>query len=419
MKTKAVRLYGKNDLRLEEFELPAITDDELLAKIVTDSLCMSTYKAAQQGREHKRVPNDVENNPVIVGHELCGEIIEVGKNWKDKYHEGMKFSLQPSLGDTIFDAAGYSFQYFGGNATYVIIPKIYLDKDCIFEYTGEGYFPGSMSEPYSCVIGTYQAHYHTVNGSYVHQMGIREGGYMAMLASAGPMGLAALDYIVHCEKKPGTLVVTDIADDRLNRIKELITPEEAKQNGINLIYLNTKHIGNVTEKLLYYTEGNGFDDVLVFAPVKPLVEMADSILAKDGCLNFFAGPADKQFSAEINFFNVHYNATHVIATNAGNTNDLRIALDMLGKKKLNACFLVTHIGGLNSVIDAICNLPSLPGAKKLIYTHLDIPLTAIEDFEKLGKTNELYKELHEITKRHGGLWSTKAEAYLIENAPKI
>lgn len=49
MKTRAVRIYGKKDLRLEEFELPAIKDGEILIKIVSDSICMSTYKVAIQG----------------------------------------------------------------------------------------------------------------------------------------------------------------------------------------------------------------------------------------------------------------------------------------------------------------------------------------------------------------------------------
>lgn len=43
MKTKAVRLYVKDDLRLEEFELPAIKEDEILAKVVSGSICMSSY----------------------------------------------------------------------------------------------------------------------------------------------------------------------------------------------------------------------------------------------------------------------------------------------------------------------------------------------------------------------------------------
>ncbi|HBG57501.1 MAG TPA: L-sorbose 1-phosphate reductase, partial [Porphyromonadaceae bacterium] len=67
MKTKAVRLYGKKDLRLEEFELPQIKENEILARVVTDSLCMSSYKASSQGTDHKRIPGDVAENPIIIG----------------------------------------------------------------------------------------------------------------------------------------------------------------------------------------------------------------------------------------------------------------------------------------------------------------------------------------------------------------
>ena len=67
VKTRAVRLYGKNDLRLEEFELPETKDNEILAKVVTDSICMSSYKAAKQGADHKRVPVDVATNLLLLG----------------------------------------------------------------------------------------------------------------------------------------------------------------------------------------------------------------------------------------------------------------------------------------------------------------------------------------------------------------
>ena len=40
MKTKAVRIYGVDDLRLDEFELPAIKEDEILARVVSDSICI-------------------------------------------------------------------------------------------------------------------------------------------------------------------------------------------------------------------------------------------------------------------------------------------------------------------------------------------------------------------------------------------
>ncbi len=250
-------------------------------------------------------------------------------------------------------------------------------------------------------------------------MGIRQDGNMASIAAVGPMCLAALDCIVNSDRKPSFLIVTDIDDSRLARIKKQIPPEKAKDNGIELVYLNTKDIPDIKSKLLSYTENKGFDDILVFAPVKPVVEMADSILAKDGCLNFFAGPSDTEFKAELNFYDVHYNATHVVATNAGNTDDLKDALEMLSSKKLNPSFLVTHIGGLNAVIESTMSLPNLPGGKKLIYTNLNLPLKAINDFGMLGVQNGLFKELDKITQKHNGLWSVEAENYLLEHGNKI
>ena len=123
MKTKALRLYGKEDLRLEEFELPEPKDDEILAKVVSDSICMSSYKAAMQGADHKRVPDDVAEHPTIIGHEFCGELVKVGSKWADEFKAGEKFSIQPALNyKGSLAAPGYSYQYIGGDATYVIIP---------------------------------------------------------------------------------------------------------------------------------------------------------------------------------------------------------------------------------------------------------------------------------------------------------
>ena len=78
MKAKAVRLHAANDLRLDEFELPEIKDDEILVKVVSDSICMSTYKCAILGTKHKRVHEDVADHPAIMGHEFAGDIVKVG-----------------------------------------------------------------------------------------------------------------------------------------------------------------------------------------------------------------------------------------------------------------------------------------------------------------------------------------------------
>jgi threonine dehydrogenase-like Zn-dependent dehydrogenase len=423
MKTKAVRLYGKKDLRLEEFELPEIGEDEILAKVVSDSICMSSYKAANQGTEHKRIPDNVATNPIIIGHEFAGELLKIGSNWQHKFKAGQKFSIQPAIyyeqGPVgVLSAPGYSYPYIGGDATYVIIPKDVLVQDCLLAYDGPGYYPASLSEPLSCVIGAMHANYHTKPGSYIHQMEIVQGGKMAILAGVGPMGLAAINYVIMREdRKPSLLVVTDIDQARLDRAASIYSPEWAKSKGIELIYLNTGQ-GDAVANLLELSGGTGYNDVFVFAPVAQVVEQGDAILANDGCLNFFAGPGKPDFSAKFNFYNVHYNSTHVAGTSGGNNDDMVESLEMF-RKGLDPAGLVTHIGGLNAVIDTTLNLPNIPGGKKLIYTHKDIPLTAISEFEEKGKSDPFFAQLHEICKRNRDLWSVEAEEFLLANAKEI
>lgn len=420
IKTTAVRLYGKGDLRLETFDLPEIREDEILAKVISDSICMSSYKAAQQGSEHKRVPDNVSENPIIIGHEFCGEIVEVGSKWASKFKAGDKFSIQPALNYRgSLDAPGYSFSYIGGDATYIIIPSVVMEMDCLLNYKGEAFFYGSLAEPMSCIVGGYHANYHTKAGSYNHIMGITEGGKVAILAGAGPMGLGAIDYAIHCDRKPSLIVVTDIDDARLKRASEILTVEEASKNGVKLLYVNTAKTDNAVDMLMELTDGTGYDDVFVYAPVKPVVEQGDKILGKDGCLNFFAGPTNPLFSAEFNFYNVHYASTHVVGTSGGNTDDMIESLKMMEDGKIDPSAMITHIGGLNAVIDTTLNLPKIPGGKKLIYNHIDMPLTAIDDFAKLGETDPFFKTLSEIVQSNNGLWCARAEKYLLSNAKPI
>ncbi len=420
MKTRAIRLYGVNDLRLEEFELPKIAEDEILAKVITNSICMSDHKAAEQGPNHKRIPKDIDKNPIMLGHEFCGEIVEVGSKWQSKFKVGSRFSIQPALNyKGTLDAPGYSFPYIGGDATYVIIPHQVMELDCLLPYEGDAFFLGSLAEPVSCVVGTFHAMYHTTNGSYVHQMGIVEGGNLAVLAGVGPMGLSAIDYALHnTHRKPGRLVVTDIDDARLKRAASLYSVEDAKNNGVELIYLNTKEFSDPVAKLMELTDGKGYDDVMVMAPVRALVEQADAILAKDGCLNFFAGPNKTDFTASLNFYNVHYASTHIVGTSGGNTDDMRESLMLMEKGLINPSAMVTHIGGLSAVPEAVINLPNIPGGKKMMYTHLDFPLVALTDLAELGKTNPVFAELAKLVEKHNGLWSAEAEAYLLEHCTK-
>jgi len=417
LKTKALRLYGANDLRLEEFELGPVGDDDVLCEVVCDSLCMSSYKELTQGAAHKRVPRDVAQNPVIIGHEFCGRILEVGRNWRHKYQEGAGFAIQPAhFYNGSLSAPGYSYPLCGGDATHVKIPKDILLADCLLPYESDTFFFGSLAEPMSCIVGTFHAIYHTKPGSYEHQMGIAQGGKLALLAGAGPMGLGSIDYALHCERRPGLLVVTDIDEGRLARAQSIYTLEHAAECGVKLVYLNTAKAEDPVSALVELAGGSGFDDVICFAPVRTVVEQADAILGFDGCLNFFAGPADTAFSAPVNFYNVHYASHHLVGTSGGNTGDMREAIALMNAGKINPAAMITHIGGLDCAAETTANLPRIPGGKKLIYNQISLPLTALADFGEKGKSDPLFQKLNEIVNAHNGLWCAEAENRLLAHA---
>jgi threonine dehydrogenase-like Zn-dependent dehydrogenase len=420
MKTKAVRIHGAGDLRLDEFDLPPIADDEILAKVVSDSVCMSSHKLAVQGDRHKRVRAPLAEFPVIIGHEFCGELVEVGPKWSSRFYPGQKFAIQPALNyqGTLW-SPGYSYQYIGGDATYIIIPREVMELGCLLEYKVEAFFMGSLAEPMSCIVGAFHAQYHTRAGSYSHEMGIVPGGSMALLAGAGPMGMGAIDYAIHAPRRPARLVVTDIDKERISRAASIFTTEEAARNGVELHYVDMKGVEDPIAYIKSLNGGRPFDDVFVFAPVRSVVEQGDALLGPDGCLNFFAGPTDPAFSASLNFYDVHYASHHIVGTSGGNTDDIKESLAMMADGRLNPVAMITHVGGLDAVPDTTMRLDAIPGGKKLIYTHKSMPLTAIADFEKLGSTDPFFAELDRIVKANNMLWCKEAEEYLLAAAPEI
>jgi len=427
IETYAIRIYGENDLRLEKFELPDLKSDEILIDIITNSICLSSYKAAKQGARHKRIPENVSEEPTIIGHEFSGVILEIGEEYRDRWQVGQKCTIQPAINYEdgpvgILSAPGYSYQYIGGNATKVIVPKDVLVMDCLLDYSGDAYYKASLAEPMSCIIGAAHAQYHLKIGNYNHINGIIEGGNTALLGGAGPMGLGTISYFINGPRKPNLLVVTDIDEERLIRAKSFLSEEYAQSKGVRLVYINPDK-GDVIERVRELTNGRMMNDVFVFAPIKSIIEQGQQLLGFEGTLNFFAGPSDSKFSANFNFYNVHYNYHKVVGTSGGNTDDMKEILQLMSDGIIDPSFMISHVGGLDAGVETIMNLPDIDGGKKLLYTHIRMPLTAISDFERLSKEEnslkELYTGLASIIKDNNNLWCTEAEQYLMKNAPQI
>lgn len=417
MKTTAVRLYGSMDLRIESFELPEISDDEALLRVVTDSLCASTYKAVKQGTAHKRVPPDIAEKPIIIGHEMCGELVKIGKNLEKDWKVGQNIVIQPALKLPTGYDPGYSYQYIGGSSVYAVVPKIVLERGCMIPYNGEGYFKGSLVEALGCCLRGFKGLYHTNYENYVRTDGAKKGGRIAILGGAGPMGLGSVEEAIGYAGV-SQVVVTDLNQDRLDYAASKSTVANAASKGVELVYLNTSCMEDPAAELIKLSDG-GFDDVFVMVPVPALFTMAEKICREDGCVNFFAGPAVHDLQGSLNLYRIHYDGIHVVGTAGSIPEDTVDTIRLIEENKINPGVLVSHILGLKDVPDAIFAMEKPSGSKKVCYPGLDIPYIAVDELAKWADKDPMYGKLDEIVKENGGLWCAEAEKYLLEHAPKI
>jgi len=104
-----------------------------------------------------------------------------------------------------------------------------------------------------------------------------------------------------------------------------------------------------------------------------------------------------------------------MGTTGGNTADMIESLELSAKGVLNPAVMVTHIGGLDCCAEVTLNQPKLGGGKKLIYTHISMPLTAIDEFRAKAAEDARFAGLADICEKNNNLWCPEAEEYLLAN----
>ena len=283
--------------------------------------------------------------------------------------------IQPALKLESGYDPGYSYRYIGGCSTYVVVPKIVLDRGCLVHYEGDGFFEGSLVESLGCVLRGYKGLYHTDYETYTRYDGAKKGGKIAILGGAGPMGIGT------AELAPGygnasLAVVTDVNAERLAYAAKKCSPEAAAKRGTKLVYVNTSDMSDPEAELIKMSDG-GFDDVFVMVPIPALFTMAERICREDGCINFFAGPAVHHIDGAINLYRIHYDGIHVVGTAGSIPEDTVDTIKLLENKTVNGGALVSHILGLRAVPETIFAMERPSGLKKVCYPSLDLPLVAL------------------------------------------
>ena len=341
----SLRLYGPNDIRLEEVPVPEITSEEILLKTDAAAVCGTDIRMWKNG--YKGVD---ENHPLILGHELAGTVVKVGKD-VPFYQEGMQLAMVPNIGCGICDrcVAGNfhlcdTYRAFGINmdgafAEYVRIPKEAIRMGNLMVLP-KGVTPeeAAVNEPLSCAYNGFS------------KCNVRPGEY-ALVVGAGPIGIFHAQLMHMAGAK---VMMNDLSSDRLADCRKIMPYIET--------YCGDDLPGFVAEQTL----GRGLDVAIVACPVPAVQAAMLPLMNYGGRVNFFGGvPADKQPVA-IDTNLVHYKELYLTGSTRANIAQFRKTLEFVSQGLIDLKSVITARFELKDILTAFDWAAQAKGLKNVI-----------------------------------------------------
>ncbi len=226
---------------------------------------------------------------------------------------------------------------------------------------------------------------------------IKPGGQTWFVGAGGPMGRMHVQRAIQLENGPKTIVCSDVSDLRLDDLCVSFA-EEARAKGIKFICLNPFRKEEYLSELAKFSDG--FDDIIVLAPIVPVIAEAAGYLANQGVMNVFAG-LSRGTKVELPLSDAYLRQTRVIGHSASTIDDLRLMLHQTEEGVLSPNRSVAAIGSLAAAKDGLMAVQdtSFPG-KVVIFPHIrEFPLTSLPELkEKLPSVFAFLKDEREWTK---------------------
>lgn len=340
----ALRLYGPQDLRLEEVPVPEIDEGEILLKTDAAAICGTDVRMWQNGQSGVDA-----DHPLTLGHEFAGTIVKVGR-LVPFYKEGMQVSLQPNIGCGICDRCvdgkfhlcenyrAFGINFDGAFAEYVRIPADAIMRGNV-ALLPEGVTPAeaAISEPLSCAYNGFS------------KCSVRPGEY-SLVIGAGPIGFC---HAMLLHMAGASVMLNDLSESRLQDIKECLPFVETCS-------------GDLPGCVNKFTHGNGLDVAVVACPAPSAQAAVLPLMNYGGRVNFFGGvPASKQPVA-INTNLIHYRELCVTGSTRSSIAQYRKTLSFIAMGLLDVKPLITNRYALGDILAAFQNAKDAMGFKHVI-----------------------------------------------------
>jgi L-iditol 2-dehydrogenase len=315
MKTMKVAMYyNNNDVRIEEMFVPTIGDTELLVKMKASGICGSDVMEWYR----------IKKAPKVLGHEIAGDIVAVGKNVK-KYKIGDRVFVSHHVPcntcrfcknnqQTLCHTLHSTNYYPGGFAEYLRVPEINVDRGVFVLPKGMSYEQGVFIEPLACVI----------RGLKTARM---KPGQTVLVIGSGISGL--LQIKLAKAWNAGRILATDVEDYRL---------QAAKKFGADVV-IHAKE--NVPEEVKKHNERRLADLVILCTGALPAVQQAIHSVEAGGTVLFFA-PTAPGDDVPFPLFELWNKQITMVSTYAGSPEDITTAIELITTKKVIVVDMISH-----------------------------------------------------------------------------
>jgi len=238
---------------------------------------------------------------------------------------------------------------------------------------------------------------------------VKPGGAAWFIGAAGPMGQMHVQRAVMMNGGPSKILCSDVDNARLNYLKSGVEAT-ALAKGIELVFINPMEAGDagLRKAIADMTNGNGFDDIVVLAPVAALISAAVEHLAKGGLMNIFAG-VPKGTIATMDLSGSYMQGSRFVGSSGSKAKDMVDTLALTEAHELPTRDSMAAVGGIDAMADGVraVKAAKFPG-KTVIFPHIKMPLTALTDLDKIAPN--VYAKL-----RNGTFWTQEAEEELLNS----
>lgn len=343
---KAARMYGINDIRLEECAVPEIGSDEILLKVKAAAICGTDLRMIQNG--DKRIDSE---HPRILGHEISGIIERTGEKITG-YQKGMHVCLAPNMGCGICsqcvsgnthlcnDYRAFGINIDGGFGEYMRIPAEAVRQGNLMVLDGKVDFAeAALLEPASCVM----------NGQSRVNVHINDS---VLVIGAGPIGL--MHALIAKASGAGRVYMRDLSEERLRQCTEI-------DNDLIPVYGQ-----NLLEQMMDFTGGKGVDVCIVACPSGQAQAESLELMAMNGRILFFGGLPQGRDIVSLPSNLIHYRQLSICGSTRANIEQYRSVACMVENGRLNLKKIISRRYALENIDEALTYAKSAKGLKTVI-----------------------------------------------------